>query len=340
MKLVKFGLPDTSVWTFPQATTPMPPSPFENELLTSLFNFSMKFSTPMTIALVYFSSVHIINPIIIKRQKAKYLLKNEKIDKDSRVPPAPYAISQTPLFRLFVLLHNVFLCVYSIWTFVGMTSSIGRTMSLFKRDILPELFDNSQPFKKLEVFFQSVCDSKNGLFSRQEYHNLEIFGYWFYISKFYEVLDTIIILLKGRPSSLLQSYHHSGAMMCMWAGVRFQSPPIWIFVVFNSFIHSLMYFYFSLSCLHIKVPNAFKRALTSLQITQFIIGGSIAILHAFVFYIDTAVDPEVVGKENMKLISCISSPDQAIPVLLNVAYLAPLTALFGAFYIESYLKRK
>lgn len=327
----------------PLATTPIPASPFENELLTSLFDFSMKLSTPMTIALVYFSSVHVINPIIRKRQEAKYLLKNKdaKVDKSTRVPAAPYAIAQTPLFRVFVLLLNVFLCVYSVWTFIGMTSSIGRTMNLFKGDILPALFqDNSQPFKKLEVFFQSVCDSNNGLFSRKEYHNLEIFGYWFYISKFYEVLDTVIILLKGRPSSLLQSYHHSGAMMCMWAGIRFQSPPIWIFVVFNSFIHSLMYFYFSLSCLHIKVPTTFKRALTSLQITQFIIGGSIAVLHAFVFYIDTAVDPAVVGKDNLKLISCISSPDQAIPVLLNVAYLAPLTALFGAFYIESYLKRK
>ncbi|KAK6465377.1 ELO family [Scheffersomyces coipomensis] len=228
-----------------------------------------------------------------------------------------------------------------------MTSSIVSNMELFKGQILPNFVEslnslNSSTinFKNLnfEIFFQSICDSNQGIFSKLVIdkvgqHNLEIFGWWFYISKFYEVLDTIIILLKGRPSSLLQSYHHSGAMMCMWAGIRFQSPPIWIFVVFNSFIHSLMYFYFSLSCLHIRVPILFKRMLTSLQITQFVVGGSIAILHAFIWIVDTS------DNENLKIISCINTPDQALPILINVAYLTPLTGLFAAFYIDSYLKR-
>jgi hypothetical protein len=28
--------------------------------------------------------------------------------------------------------------------------------------------------------------------------------------------------------------------MCMWAGIRFMSPPIWMFVFVNSGIHALM----------------------------------------------------------------------------------------------------
>ncbi|KAK6459270.1 fatty acid elongation protein-like protein [Scheffersomyces xylosifermentans] len=347
-RLVKFGLPDASAWHLPTLDTPVPPSPFENEWLTKIFNASMNVTTPLTIAIVYFSSVHFINPIVKNRQLAKYRQKNpnEKSDEEpKRLAAAPYAIARSPLFKVFVLLHNIFLCVYSVWTFYGMTSSIFNTMDLFKGDILPSLYPTlyaeNYTFKNFELFFQSICDSKQGIFSRiltsEGHHNLEIFGWWFYISKFYEVIDTIVILLKGRPSSLLQSYHHAGAMMCMWAGIRFQSPPIWIFVVFNSFIHSLMYFYFSLSCLHIRVPTLFKRALTSLQITQFVVGGSIAILHSFIWIIDTS---EIVSGDNMKLISCISTPDQALPILINVAYLTPLTALFAAFYIESYLKRK
>ncbi|KAI5967007.1 uncharacterized protein KGF55_000417 [Candida pseudojiufengensis] len=227
-----------------------------------------------------------------------------------------------------------------------MTSTIISLMNNFKLDLIPNFFKSAKienyNLKKFEIFFQTVCDSKNGLFSRyftnsKGLNNLEILGFWFYISKFYEIIDTIIILLKGRPSSLLQSYHHAGAMMCMWAGIRFQSPPIWIFVVFNSFIHSLMYFYFTLSCLNIRVPTIFKKSLTSMQITQFIIGGSIAILHCFIWFIDTN---EFISKKKLNLISCISTPDQALPVLINVAYLTPLTALFGAFYIESYFKKK
>ena len=69
---------------------------------------------------------------------------------------------------------------------------------------------------------------------------LAFYGWFFYLSKFYEVLDTAIILAKGKKSSTLQTYHHAGAMMCMWAGIRFMSPPIWMFVFVNSGIHALM----------------------------------------------------------------------------------------------------
>lgn len=69
---------------------------------------------------------------------------------------------------------------------------------------------------------------------------LAFYGWFFYLSKFYEVLDTAIILAKGKRSSTLQTYHHAGAMMCMWAGIRFMSPPIWMFVFVNSGIHALM----------------------------------------------------------------------------------------------------
>lgn len=54
--------------------------------------------------------------------------------------------------------------------------------------------------------------------------------YIFYLSKFYEVLDTVIILAKGKKVGMLQSYHHTGAMWTMYAGYRTMSMPIWIFV--------------------------------------------------------------------------------------------------------------
>ena len=69
---------------------------------------------------------------------------------------------------------------------------------------------------------------------------LAFYGWLFYISKFYEVLDTFIPLARGRKSSFLQMYHHVGAMMCMWAGVRYMAPPIWMFVLVNSAIQALM----------------------------------------------------------------------------------------------------
>ena len=55
-----------------------------------------------------------------------------------------------------------------------------------------------------------------------------------------EVVDTLIILAKGKRSATLQTYHHAGAMLCMWAGIRYMSPPIWMFCLVNSGIHFLM----------------------------------------------------------------------------------------------------
>lgn len=69
---------------------------------------------------------------------------------------------------------------------------------------------------------------------------LAYYGWLFYISKFYEVVDTLIIIAKGKKSSFLQTYHHAGAMLCMWAGIRYMSPPIWLFCFLNSFIHFIM----------------------------------------------------------------------------------------------------
>lgn len=326
-----FRLPDPEFWTLPKGQTPLPPSPFLNPWLTLAFDASMKVRTPLTIAVVYFSLVHFANPIVLKRQ----LEKAGAVEKDSsqmspkqlkKVKAAPYKIATQAWFKLFVLLHNVFLCAYSVWTFVAMLNSFSRTMGKIQTQFVSA--------SSLSSFVFAVCDVDNGVFlSLPEEHNLTLIGWWFYMSKFYEVIDTIVILLKGRPSSLLQSYHHAGAMMCMWSGIRFQSPPIWIFVVFNSFIHSLMYFYFTLSCLKLRVPLLVKRVLTSMQITQFVVGGSLAIVHAFVWY----VVPE---DTTLSFRSCIASSDQMLPLVINVVYLTPLTALFAAFYIESYIKRK
>ena len=69
---------------------------------------------------------------------------------------------------------------------------------------------------------------------------LAFYGWLFYLSKFYEVIDTAIILAKGKKSQTLQTFHHTGAMLCMWAGIRYMSPPIWMFVFINSGLHALM----------------------------------------------------------------------------------------------------
>ena len=100
------------------------------------------------------------------------------------------------------------------------------------------------------------------------------------MSKYYELLDTFILLLKGKPSSFLQTFHHSGSILGLWTMCITRIPGMWIFTFLNSFIHTLMYYYFTLTCLGYR--PTWKRHLTTMQITQFLVGNVFGFAYIFI----------------------------------------------------------
>lgn len=250
---VGFGLPPASLLKFPPDDLPdifAPPQlaeptwyqPFN--ISTTLYHQLLDIRVPLTIAGVYATTV-----ILLNRVNASRGFK-------------PYAFSKTTLFKYFVILHNVFLAVYSTWTFVGMLRAfraswprkdephgllaVTDTMCRFSG---PHGYGNGVMYNDtskqwtyanplLKMGPSGVPDSTEP--GRVWNEGLAFLGWIFYLSKFYEVFDTAIILAKGKKSSTLQTYHHTGAMMCMWAGIRYMATPIWIFTQVNSGIHALM----------------------------------------------------------------------------------------------------
>lgn len=209
----------------------------------NLFVAALEPIVPLTIATTYAVTVKLIN----KYNKSR----NKK----------PWAISKTKPFAVFVVLHNIFLAVYSAWTFWGMLGVMRRSISSpmgpmgwagtadsFCRVHGAPGLGNSVYYDEATLSFTSATEGAaliDGFPDRNQFgrlwnEGLAYYGWIFYLSKFYEVLDTFIILAKGKQSSILQTYHHAGAMLCMWAGMRFMSAPIWIFAQVNSFIHALM----------------------------------------------------------------------------------------------------
>ncbi|KAI5811806.1 ELO family [Pyronema omphalodes] len=264
---------------------------------------------PLTIAAVYAVSAHLLNHCATGK---------------------PYRIANTRIFKVFVVLHNVFLAVYSAWTFVGMVRGMHNALdkSSFENAVgsLCKVREETRTVfmgngTMMDAGFIAPGVKVQGLWEDA----LAWYGWWFYLSKFYEVIDTAIILLKGKKSSLLQTYHHSGAMICMWAGIRYMAPPIWIFCIFNSLIHALMYTYYTLSALHIRVPGILKQSLTTMQITQFLVGGSLAAIHLFV-----NLDKDT---------PCLSNSGEVFATYTNCFYLAPLTYLFVDFFVRSYTQK-
>lgn len=288
------SVPESSLFTFPPtAPAPIPPAAVPISVLRPfnipdhIFTAALDPKVPLTIAITYAVTVKSLN------------IYNKKHNKK------PWAISKTRPFHVFVVLHNIFLAVYSAWTFWGMLGGMRR--SILNPNGPQGIVGTADSFCRLHgspgvgnsIYYDDASSSyvslatdaafADGLPSRTEpgrmwTEGLAYYGWIFYLSKFYEVLDTFIILAKGKPSSTLQTYHHAGAMLCMWAGMRYMSAPIWMFVLINSFIHSLMYFYYTLTAFNIRVPTPIKRSLTTMQITQFLVGASYAMAHSFVSY--------------------------------------------------------
>ncbi|POR34864.1 Elongation of fatty acids protein [Tolypocladium paradoxum] len=293
------SLPDASLFSFPPSggCAPLPPAPTPLSVMRpfniphNIFAAALDPMVPLTIATLYALSAKALNKYNRSRNKR------------------PWAISKTRPFAVFVVLHNVFLAVYSAWTFWGMLGGMRRsivsprgpgglaaTADSFCRLHGPAGLGSSIYFNETSAQWTSAdpaalaagMDSgspSSTQMGRIWNEGLAYYGWIFYLSKFYEVLDTFIILAKGKFSSTLQTYHHAGAMMCMWAGMRYMSAPIWMFVLVNSFIHALMYTYYTLTAFSIKVPVGIKRTLTTMQITQFLVGASYAMAHSFVTYI-------------------------------------------------------
>ncbi|KAF2218404.1 GNS1/SUR4 family-domain-containing protein [Elsinoe ampelina] len=217
----------------------------------------------------------------------------------------PWRIARTKAFTPLVAFHNLTLAVYSGITFAAMVRAVYQTWPVMDFNTTPA--DIADALCKINgprglgdaVTYNAVNNtwsSKNALIKlasdlpdttdvgRLWNEGLGFWGWVFYLSKFYEVLDTLIILARGKRSPTLQTYHHAGAMLCMWAGIRYMSPPIWMFCFINSFIHTLMYIYFTLATLKVRVPLSLKQTLTTMQIAQFLFGATFAAFHLFVQY--------------------------------------------------------
>lgn len=250
---VRIGLPHASLLKFPPnelpATLPAPQlaeptwyQPFN--IPPELYDQLLDVRVPVTIASLYAITVVLLNRVNKSRGYK------------------PYAFSQTRWFKVFVILHNVFLAIYSAWTFAGMVRAFRNSMPGFNNpdglvgwaDSLckiggPRGYGNAAlynitteqwtiPNPQFSLVEGGIPDPLDD--GRLWNQGLAFLGWIFYLSKFYEVFDTAIILAKGKKSSTLQTYHHTGAMMCMWAGIRYVAAPIWIFSLVNSFIHAMM----------------------------------------------------------------------------------------------------
>ncbi|KDN53016.1 hypothetical protein K437DRAFT_253668 [Tilletiaria anomala UBC 951] len=244
------------------ATQPYPAYPHGIFVSRQVFELSMSAWTPVAIGALY---------LLMSKTANSRLKRRIAQNKRGEAPPPKDYIKGSKILSNLVLAHNAALAVFSAWAFWG----------TFTR-VVPYFWHGAT---------QGGLQGLGNAYCTVPTHDPTGLGgilWWFYISKYYEIFDSIILILKGKKVSNLQSYHHAGAIAAMWSGVRYSASAIFIFSMFNGAIHTLMYSYYTLSTLRLPFASALKKSMTTAQITQLVVGCFIASLSLFVSYSPTA----------------------------------------------------
>ncbi|EKX50081.1 hypothetical protein GUITHDRAFT_67434, partial [Guillardia theta CCMP2712] len=155
-------------------------------------------------------------------------------------------------------------------------------LSLFSLAILIgqgyETFLHWQKTSMFEVFCWQAEGPPNG--------RLFFWSYLFYLSKYYELLDTIFLVLKKKPLDFLHCYHHAIVPFSAWLGFQGWYMPIITGCLFNSAVHVVMYFYYMMATLGKTVW--WKKYLTVFQIIQFCSGGFFTLSFYYFYFQDIA----------------------------------------------------
>eukprot|EP01064_Diplonema_japonicum_P023182 TRINITY_DN3363_c0_g2_i1.p1 TRINITY_DN3363_c0_g2~~TRINITY_DN3363_c0_g2_i1.p1 ORF type:complete len:279 (+),score=67.65 TRINITY_DN3363_c0_g2_i1:54-839(+) len=141
----------------------------------------------------------------------------------------------------FLKLYNFGMVVFSFGCFLAMAKSLSE-MTLYTNDC--NMAFNHDLFKLTSKLF--------------------------YLSKFVEYIDSWSLAMAGKPVSFLQSFHHFGAPWDMFLFYYAKNEAVWIFVLLNSVVHTVMYFYYLMTLCKIRFPG--KVLITIMQITQFNVG--------------------------------------------------------------------
>jgi len=209
-----------------------------------------------------------------------------------------YLMKNRQPFNLFVPLNawNLFLAVFSIMGMINTTPEFFGT-----------LFNAG--------FQNSYC--KLGDYTAGAH------GYWvwlFIVSKMFELVDTVFLVLRKRPLLFLHWYHHILTMI--YAFYSYPMSPgfnrwgIWL----NYTVHAFMYSYYFLRSMKIRVPGPVAKFITTIQIVQFVISVVILIHLGFLTFIGGVkcdLDPRIF----------------ATAVFMDISYLV----LFINFFLQAYV---
>lgn len=166
----------------------------------------------------------------------------------------------------FTFVHNVILTVLSTVMFLGTSYGAYRKYQ-------------SQGF-----FHGLVCEQE----AEPMHGALFYWSYIFYLSKYYEYIDSYLLVLKKKPLIFLHVFHHFVMPYVCWAGLEGKwCMALWTSSFWNSFVHIWMYYYYAVSTL--GYYPWWRKYLTGLQIYQFVSGVAYTGIYFYYYFSDLTV---------------------------------------------------
>lgn len=148
--------------------------------------------------------------------------------------------------RPYCVVHNIFLSVSSLVLFVSLLYIVVDSL-------------------KASDLYGIIC-------SREMHENgsLHLVYYANYLLKYYELIDTVLLVLKKKPVDTLHFYHHAATLLLVYTQLVFRDTVQWVPIIINLLVHVIMYYYYFLTSIGVR-GIWWKKYLTVFQIIQFVI---------------------------------------------------------------------
>ncbi|KAF6843571.1 elongation of fatty acids protein 1 [Colletotrichum musicola] len=141
-------------------------------------------------------------------------------------------------------IHNLFLSLLR-----------GALLVLFIEQLVPSLWR--------EGLYQNICGAAGWT------QPLILLYYINYLTKYYELIDTVFLMVKKEPLTFLHCYHHPATALLCFTQLIGDTPIFWVPITLNLTVHVVMYWYYFQTARGVKVR--WEQWITRMQIAQFVL---------------------------------------------------------------------
>ncbi|OJJ97480.1 hypothetical protein ASPACDRAFT_80375 [Aspergillus aculeatus ATCC 16872] len=171
-----------------------------------------------------------------------------------------------------IVAYNSALSAFSAWIFLSSFRVLQRRW--------PSSNDPDYASRAVDILCNVDGGHSNGFQPSRDHpgrsNSIAYYTWLFYLSKYVELVDHVITLTKGKEVSFAHVFHHSGAILALWVAVRCAEVgrlgvASLAGMMANTAFHTVIYSYYAITSLRVRVPRVMKRTLIALQIAQFIL---------------------------------------------------------------------